>query len=497
MMSTHRSRQTLLQRLCFACLALSLVACATRTVNPRIDESINHGDPFGLLGQEAHDKKTIAVLAFSGGGTGAAAFSYGVLETLRDIEVKNGQGETARLLDAVDVITGVSGGSFTALAYRLHGDRLFDIYEQAFLKRDIQGELIAGVFNPSNWGDLLSDGWGRSEMAANLYDEVLFKGATFGDLKKTPGPLIVVSATDIQSGTRIQFSPHDFSILCTDLNQFRLARAAAASSAVPVILSPLTINNYAGTCGLEAPEWVTYYRGMKHPPRAALKTLDRIQALNRLNAANNPYLHLVDGGISDNLGVRGGLDLLNLLEALRDAGHKTRLDGIENIVVFVVNSLSDPKLGWNKRENGPGAIDLMIQAAGVPIDHYSSEQINELEDIAARWHNVNAIKKTPEFQKLLKMRPELDAAKRMDLTPNARVYVINVAFSELQDPDERAYLNNLPTSFVLAPEQVDRLRSSAKAIILNSTEFQRLMRDLSLNIIPQTGQKTGAAEPDR
>lgn len=264
-----------------------------------------------------------------------------------------------------------------------------------------------------------------------------------------------------------------------------------------MILSPLTINNYAGTCGLEAPEWVTYYRGMKHPPRAALKTLDRIQALNRLNAANNPYLHLVDGGISDNLGVRGGLDLLNLLEALRDAGHKTRLDGIENIVVFVVNSLSDPKLGWNKRENGPGAIDLMIQAAGVPIDHYSSEQINELEDIAARWHNVNAIKKTPEFQKLLKMRPELDAAKRMDLTPNARVYVINVAFSELQDPDERAYLNNLPTSFVLAPEQVDRLRSSAKAIILNSTEFQRLMRDLSLNIIPQTGQKTGAAEPDR
>lgn len=67
MMSTHRSRQTLLQRFCFACLALSLVACATRTVNPRIDESINHGDPFGLLGQEAHDKKTIAVLAFSGG----------------------------------------------------------------------------------------------------------------------------------------------------------------------------------------------------------------------------------------------------------------------------------------------------------------------------------------------------------------------------------------------------------------------------------------------
>ena len=35
----------------------------------------------------------------------------------------------------------MSGGSFTALAYGLYGDKLFADYEQRFLKRDVQGEL--------------------------------------------------------------------------------------------------------------------------------------------------------------------------------------------------------------------------------------------------------------------------------------------------------------------------------------------------------------------
>ena len=76
------------------------------------------------------------MLAFSGGGTRAAAFSYGVLEFLRRTEVVGPKGNKVRLLDQVDVITGVSGGSFTALAYGLYGDKLFADYEQRFLKRE-------------------------------------------------------------------------------------------------------------------------------------------------------------------------------------------------------------------------------------------------------------------------------------------------------------------------------------------------------------------------
>lgn len=115
-----------------ACAALATLAgCASRPVNP----PIAHADPNAGYRLEtrvvqAGTRENLIILAFSGGGTRAAAFSYGVLEFLRRTEVVTAQGETMRLLDAVDVITGVSGGSFTALAYGLYGDKLFVDYEQ-------------------------------------------------------------------------------------------------------------------------------------------------------------------------------------------------------------------------------------------------------------------------------------------------------------------------------------------------------------------------------
>ena len=173
---------------------LLLGGCATRPINPPITQA----DPstgYRFETRQARDRnpENLVILAFSGGGTRAAAFSYGVLEFLRRTEVVGPRGNKVRLLDAVDVITGVSGGSFTALAYGLYGDKLFDDYEQRFLKRDVQGEIVARTLSPSNWGKLGSTGWGRSELAAELYDEILFNGATFGDLDRGQGPLILAA----------------------------------------------------------------------------------------------------------------------------------------------------------------------------------------------------------------------------------------------------------------------------------------------------------------
>src|SRR6202453_3152258 len=183
---------------------LALTACAARPVNPRISRvDPSAGYRFETRPQHLKDKDTLVILAFSGGGTRAAAFSYGVLEFLRRTEVMGPKGNRTRLLDQVDVITGVSGGSFTALAYGLYGERLFDGYEKRFLKRNVQGEILAGVLNPSNWPALWSRTWGRSELAAKLYDKVLFEGATFEDLNRGSGPFINVSATDITNGSRI------------------------------------------------------------------------------------------------------------------------------------------------------------------------------------------------------------------------------------------------------------------------------------------------------
>ena len=130
--------------------------CATRQVNPPIVK-YSSGSLHRIQRQwHRGDQQDLVVLAFSGGGTRAAAFSYGVLETLRSMEIVTKTGRKARLLDEVDVITGVSGGSFTTLAYGLYGEKFFDEYQTRFLKRYVQGELTRRVMNPLNWGALSS-----------------------------------------------------------------------------------------------------------------------------------------------------------------------------------------------------------------------------------------------------------------------------------------------------------------------------------------------------
>ena len=468
---------------------LLLGGCATRPINPPIKEiDANTGYTFQTRQKHFKSQDNLVILAFSGGGTRAAAFSYGVLEFLKRTEVTTPRGK-GRLLDAVDVITGVSGGSFTALAYGLYGDKLFVDYEQRFLKRDVQGELLARALSPGNWGNLVSTGWGRSELAAQLYDEILFNGATYGDLDRGDGPFIMVSTTDISNGGRVVFNQNIFNLLCADLNAIRLSRAAAASSAVPVVLSPVTINNYGGTCNYTVPPWVQLFTRSANPPRPAARAIRELkEAETYTDSVNRPYIHLVDGGVADNVGMRGVLDALQFLEALHGAGLPTPLDHVRRIIVFVVNSLSSPAADWDRSESPPGTVDILVKATGVPIDHYSYEAVELLKDISARWESMREVRAMAGCS-TNKDSPICTAVR----VPQAEIYAIDVSFAALPDAKERAFLNQQPTSFVLTPEAVDRLRAAAGTIIMASPEFQRLLKDVGAQVVadPSASGSTG------
>jgi NTE family protein len=466
----------------FALVALLFLlgGCATRPVNPptkTVDE--NTGYTFQTRQKHFKSRDALVVLAFSGGGTRAAAFSYGVLEFLRRTEVVAANGDKLRLIDAVNMITGVSGGSFTALAYGLYGDKLFADYEQRFLKRNVQGELIARALSPKYWPDYIGGMAGRSELAANYYDEILFHGATFGDLDRGDGPYIVASATDISTGSRLPFNQSVFNLLCADLNAMRLSRAAAASSAVPVVLSTVTINNYGGSCGFDVPPWVKMFTQSDNPPRPAARAIRELQDGQALaDGVNRPFIHLVDGGIADNLGMRGVLDALQLLEALHAAGIPSPLDHVKRIVVVVVNSLSSPPTAWDSAEEGPGVVDVLLKSTGVPIDRYSYEAVELLKDISARWDTARRIRDLAGCD-ANKDAPVCAAIR----VPQAKIYTIDVSFAALQDKAERDYLNQQPTSFVLPAEAVDRLRAAAGKIIGASPEFQRMLKEAGFKIV--------------
>jgi len=471
-------------------LLLALGRHPKRPVNPPLarNQPISEQRFEGMeRGRGSHDD--LVVLAFSGGGTRAAAFSYGVLEALRDIEVNSNSDAKVRLLDEVDVITGVSGGSFTALGYGLYGDKLFDLFESSFLKRDVQGMLIRRMSNPLDWRALTSSGWGRSELAAELYDEILFHGATFADLERAGGPVIAVGATELTTGARIVFLPQNFDIMCADLSTFRLSRAAAASSAVPVVLSPVTIDNYGGHCGYRPPAWLQEFADQGSPPRPAGRVLKRLNELEQLdNASEDRYFHLVDGAVSDNLGLRGVLDFLEAFEALRLAGKPTPLDHVRRIIVFVVNSASSPSFDWNEREDSPGGVSILVKTAGVPVDRYASESIELLRDIDARWAAQRAIRNSPAFNK-----DKDPAVAGLANAPNADIYAIEVSFQVLSDPKERDYLNQLPTSFALPADAVDHLRAAARQIILASPDFQQLLKAMDGHVVGGVSKAPGEA----
>lgn len=457
---------------------LLLAGCAaTRPINARIDKvDPTAGYRFAARSEfNTNDTDTIVIVAFSGGGTRAAAFSYGVLEELRRTELTV-NGRKTRMLDEVDVVTGVSGGSFTALAYALYGDKLFDIYEEAFLKRNVQGELIGRFFNPSNWGALWSENWGRSEMAAQLYDEILFHGATFADLQKKPGPWAIATATDISTGSRLAFVQTEFDVICSDVGSVPLSRAAAASSAVPFALSPVTINNYGGTCGFREPSWVRAVEdpaNRARPAGRALQTLKEMRAFE--DGANRPFIHLVDGGVSDNLGVRGILGAFEQIELSTSHRGALRLNSVRRVAVIVVNSLSDPQTDWDKHERPPNDVQILIKATGVPIDRYSYEAVELLKDTAARWKNVRDLRAAGAFANA--GNPSL--ARAAANVPNIEIFAIDVSFNTIQDEAERRYLMDQPTSFVLPPEAVDRLRAAAGQALRASPDFQRLVEDMS------------------
>ncbi len=184
------------------------------------------------------------------------------------------------------------------------------------------------------------------------------------------------------------------------------------------------------------------------------------------------------------------LDVLETLEALQEAGQPTPLDHIRRIIIFVVNSLSTPSTKWNKSEDPPGTIDILIKTAGVPIDRYSGEMVEQLKDINARWAAV-----TPDARLRRLCKGQGSWRCRKFKAPKAEIYVIGVSFQALKDKSERDYLNQLPTSFVLSDEAVDRLHAAATTIILESPDFQQPLKDEGARIVgrPATGMTVPSA----
>lgn len=396
----------------------------------------------------------LVLLAFSGGGTRAAALSYGVLEELRDTPIEI-DGRRRRLLDEVDTITSVSGGSFTSAYYGLHGDRIFEDYEERFLRRDIEGELMLGLLDPLNWFRFASAFFDRSDMAVRLYDEDVFEGATFADLEAAKGPLLQINATDLAAGHHFTFSQGQFDFLCSDLAKLPVARAVTASSAVPGLFSPLVLENYAGECGFVPPPGFTeaLQQRSSDPRRFRVATI-----LNGyLDRRARPYVHLLDGGISDNIGLRVPLENVILAGGPTGRLQQVHAQAIRRVLVIVVNAEVHPAPTWDLADVSPGLATILGAVTDTQIYAFNFETIELMRESLQRW------------------------ARDMPPGPDGKpipVSLVSVDFARIEDAQERAFFDDVPTSLSLPGETVDRLVAVARRLLRESPEMQELVAEI-------------------
>ncbi len=424
-----------------------------RQPNVRLD----HVDPeHGYRPHDASKHKDSGriwlFLAFSGGGTRAASFAYGVLEGLRDTQVVI-DGKPMRLLDEVDTLSGVSGGSFPAAYYGLFGDRIFDDFEERFLRKNVQGTLIRQVLNPVNLVLLMTPYLNRSDLASRHYHKNVFDEATFADLAAVRGPRVHINATDLPSGNTVRFNQDGFDVICSDLDPFPIAYAVAASSAVPFLLSPITLRNYAGTCGLEVPEWFEKALGSRETNPRGWSAATRTQQF--MDSDKKRYIHLVDGGISDNLGVRMPLDRIAAIGGFEKARQLAGLETPDHLVMIVVNAETEPDPAIDLKAAAPSLAASLNLVSGSQIRRYNFESlllvkaaVEEMEESLARsGHHV-------------------------------RGHFVEVSFDLAPTKEERRYMKRIPTSFALGHKDVDRLIAAGREILLDSPAYRELVEQL-------------------
>lgn len=416
--------------------------------------------------EPGNSDELLLYLTFSGGGTRASAFSYGVLEELRNTEVTiNGQKQM--LLNQVDAISGVSGGSFTAAYYGLFGERIFDDFEQKFLKKNVQGGLVRRMLlRPDNWVRLSSPFFQRSDLASEYYDKLLFEEKTFRDMAATKGPMININATDMVTGIRVGFSQDLFDLICSDLSSFPVARAVTASSAVPVVLTPITIRNYSNDCGFKLPEEIERIRREHDISSRSFHQVSNLAPY--MDAEKHKYIHLVDGGVSDNLGLRNALDRVLLLGDLWNTLKYFKQENIHKVVFIVVNAETEVSSSWNLLGTAPTISAMFGAYSSVSVTRYNYETVMLLRESFRRW--------TEEIQK--NRCGDGPISTEPGGCGDIKFYLVEVKFDALKDEAERHYFKRMPTSFKLSDKQVDDLRDAAHRILAGSDEFQQLLADL-------------------
>jgi predicted acylesterase/phospholipase RssA len=446
-----------------ACVA-ALAGCAHYPLNvPQAGPWQKSGYRFPAYEGADPADELFVCLSFSGGGTRAAAFAHGALLHLKRTDIGRGRS----LLDEVDCIAGISGGAFMAAYYGLFGQSGLDTFPRDFLERNIETELLLSTLNPYNLVRLASPYFSRIDLASELYDRTVFRERSFASLPARP--FVILHATSMANGAPFEFTQAEFDFLGSDLGAFPVARAVAASSAFPFLLSPVSLRSYPPAAGFAVPRDVEDGIASRedNPGRYQWSR----QRLELMTNAEPRWVHLLDGGLADNIGLR------SILRAYDRGFIRERINrpgGIKRLVIIAVDARTDPPETLSRQEASPGLADVFMKTATVSMETVSLDTIGlALERQTAREQAQTDIRECNK--KLDACRA--DTPRFPTLAQEIRTCFVHIDFEGLPSP-RREELLSLPTSFALSQEQLTKLREAAATLLEGSTDFQTLLRVL-------------------
>lgn len=379
----------------------------------------------------------VVILALSGGGYRAAALAHAVMEALADTRI-DWEGRPTSMLQEVDVISAVSGGSLAAAYFALYPDTFLHDFPDRVLRKDLQSVVLARAFSPSALWRQTSNTYGRGDLLQEVLDEQVFGGKRYAEVVRRR-PMVYINATDMRHGQRFEFSQDQFDHLCSDLDQFPIARAVAASMAVPVIFSPITLWNHQADC----------------------PTPRRLRPVSG-QAARNKYIHLVDGGLADNTGLNTVLETVAANGGVRRVEQAVRLRGVRKRIIISVNAQVSSSGTTAESPYTPDLVDQLRSLVNVPIDRHADAKLQVLSAAVRHWQD--------------ELRDAGDAAA---LSPSNTFHIVEINLSHARDPALAMALQEIPTALRISEPQRQSIRRFVREDLSSNPQWQRLMKELS------------------
>ena len=148
---------------------------------------------------------------------------------------------------------------------------------------------------------------------------------------------------------------------------------------------------------------------------------------------------------------------------------KTGRENIRKIVFVVVNAESKPDSMWDKLATIPSLTTMLSNYSNIAISRYNRETMAILEESFSRWENQIRNGRCAPGQ----------VTKEPGSCGDIKTYMVDVRFENIKDKEEADYLSKLPTAFRMPDEDVDRLKAAARRLVIESGQFQKLLKDLS------------------